>query len=74
MSTRSLYVRDVPEDVHAILRTRAAAEGMSLSAYVLRMIREETEQLTVAEVLGRRREPVELSDEDILTAIHDGRR
>lgn len=74
MSTHSLYVRDVPQDIHAVLRTRAAAEGMSVSAYVLRLIREEMEQLTLAEVLGRRREPVRLTDEEIVSAIHDGRR
>lgn len=74
MSTRSVYVRDVPDDVHAVLRTRAAAEGMSVSAFVLRLMSEEAQQLTVAEVLARRREPVNLTDDDILAAIRDGRR
>lgn len=74
MSSRSLYVRDVPEDTHAVLRARAAGEGMSVSAYVLRLIREDTERPTVAEVFARRREPVALTDDEIVSAIHEGRR
>ncbi|MGH3319510.1 MAG: FitA-like ribbon-helix-helix domain-containing protein [Streptosporangiaceae bacterium] len=73
-ATRTLYIRDVPEDVHATLRTRAAAEGMAVSAYVLRLLREEAETPTVAEVFARRREPVALTNAEILDAIREGRR
>lgn len=73
-ATRTLYIRDVPEDVHAVLRTRAAAEGLPVSTYVLRLLREEASTPTVSEVFARRRGPVKLSNEEILAAIHDGRR
>lgn len=73
-NNRSLFVREVPEEVHAALRVRAAAEGMSVSAYVLRLLTGETSTPTVAEVFARRREPVRLTNEDILSAIHEGRR
>jgi plasmid stability protein len=33
-----IQIRDVPEDVHQILKARAAATGTSLSAYVRREI------------------------------------
>lgn len=71
---RTLYIRDVPEGVHAVLRTRAASAGISLSAYVVGLLREEANTPEVAEVFARRREPVTLTNEDILAAIHEGRR
>jgi antitoxin FitA len=33
-----LQIRDVPEDVHRKLKSRAAAAGMSLSEYVRRVL------------------------------------
>lgn len=33
-----IQIRDVPEDVHRILKARAAARGTSLSDYVLREV------------------------------------
>ena len=32
---KTIRVRDVPDDVHAVLEARAAATGVSLSDYVL---------------------------------------
>ena len=50
---KAVQIREVPDDVHATLRARAAAAGMSLSEY----LRDEVVQLarrpTVAEVLAR---------------------
>lgn len=37
---KMLQVRNVPDDVHAILKARASRAGMALSEYVLREIRE----------------------------------
>jgi hypothetical protein len=36
MGTKMIQIRHVPEDVHARLKARAAAAGMSLSDYLLR--------------------------------------
>ncbi len=48
---RTLQVRDVPDDVHAALRARAALAGLSLSQYLLRTLTEVAERPTVAETL-----------------------
>jgi plasmid stability protein len=48
---KSLQIRDVPDDVHATLRARAAVAGMSLSEYALRALTEVAARPTVAEVL-----------------------
>ncbi|MGH3925304.1 MAG: FitA-like ribbon-helix-helix domain-containing protein [Pseudonocardiaceae bacterium] len=76
MGNTILQVRDVPEDVLARLRERAAVRGTSLSAYVRELLADEAEQPTLDEVVGRiaTRTPVEVSDEEILAAIHEGRR
>lgn len=50
---RSLQVRDVPDDIHAELRARAALQGMSLSEYVLGVLSEVASRPPVAEVLER---------------------
>lgn len=49
----SVQVKDVPDDVHAVLRQRAAAAGQSLQEYVLALLTVEARTPTVAEVLDR---------------------
>lgn len=49
----SIQVKDVPEDVHATLRSRAAAAGMSLQEYLLARLMEEARTPTLDEVLDR---------------------
>lgn len=44
MTGRRIHVRNVPEDTHATLRARAAAEDMSVADYVRRLIREDAER------------------------------
>jgi antitoxin FitA len=48
-----LQVRNVPDDLHAELRRRAAQAGMSLSDYVLRELRRIAERSPMAEVFAR---------------------
>ncbi|MQA84349.1 MAG: hypothetical protein GEV03_06930 [Streptosporangiales bacterium] len=76
MANTILQVRDVPESVVARLRARAKAQGVSLSAYVRDLLAADAEQETMDEVVARiaTRVPVEVSDEDIISAIHEGRR
>jgi plasmid stability protein len=50
---KMLQVRNVPDDLHAELRRRASAAGMSLSEYVLRELDRLASQPTVEEVLAR---------------------
>jgi len=48
-----LQVRNVPDEVHAELRRRAAAAGMSLSDYVLQELVRVADRLPMAEVFAR---------------------
>ncbi|WP_299057304.1 hypothetical protein [uncultured Nocardioides sp.] len=48
-----LQVRDVPDEERRQLKARAAAQGLSLNAYMLGLIRREVSRPTVAEVLDR---------------------
>lgn len=48
-----IQIRDVPDDVHRVLRSRAAAAGMSLSEYLLREVSRVPARPSVAEVLQR---------------------
>ena len=49
----SIQVKDVPEDVHAVLRRRAAAAGQSLQEYLLARLREDAETPTIDELFER---------------------
>ncbi|HEU5082694.1 MAG TPA: hypothetical protein VFU14_05085 [Acidimicrobiales bacterium] len=49
----SIQVKDVPDDVHATLRSRAAAAGMSLQEYLLARLVEDAHTPTLDEVLDR---------------------
>lgn len=48
-----IQIRDVPEDVHRTLKSRAALAGMSLSDYLKRDIVERANQPTWSEVRAR---------------------
>ncbi len=52
-SMPSIQVKDVPADVHATLRRRAAAAGQSLQEYLLGLLVAESHAPTVDEVLER---------------------
>lgn len=49
----SVQVKNVPEEVHATLRRRAAAAGMSLQEYLLARLIEESTTPSLDEVLDR---------------------
>ncbi|WP_144880796.1 FitA-like ribbon-helix-helix domain-containing protein [Microbacterium paraoxydans] len=79
---RMLQVRNLPDDVHARLKERAAAERMSLSDYVARELEDLVRYRSNAEVLEASRARaraagVSLTREGILAARdreRDGRR
>ena len=50
---KAIQIRDVPDDVHAILRARAAAAGMSMSEYLRSELVELASRPTIAEVFAR---------------------
>ena len=49
----SIQVKDVPADVHATLRRRAAVSGQSLQEYLLGRLIEEARAPTLDDVLER---------------------
>lgn len=49
----SIQVKGVPDDVHATLRRRAAAAGMSLQEYLLARLVEDARTPALEEVLDR---------------------
>ena len=71
----SIQIKDVPEEVHAVLRLRAAAGGQSLQEYLLARLREDAENPTVDEVLARieHRSGGRLSIEDATRLVRDER-
>jgi hypothetical protein len=76
MSTEIIQVRDVPSEDVEVLRARAAARNMSLSAYLRERLHEDASRPTMAEVNARidTREPVYATTEDVRAFIEDGRR
>jgi plasmid stability protein len=71
-----IQIRNVPDDVHRTLKVRAAAEGTSLSEYVLREVTRAARTPTADELDARirARAPADVTTADILAARDDGRR
>ncbi|MCK0112826.1 antitoxin [Ornithinimicrobium sp. F0845] len=73
----TLYVRDVPVEVMATLKKRAAAEGKSLSAYVAAELGRSASRPTNTEIVERLRR-LDRSEgptsADILDALAQSRR
>jgi antitoxin FitA len=49
----SVQIKNVPPEVHRVLRQRAAAAGQSLQEYLLAQLRRQAEAETLEEVLDR---------------------
>lgn len=72
----TIQVKHVPEDVHATLRARAAAKGMSLQEYLLAHLTDEARTPSLDEVLARPRTGGRVSMAAAVTAVRaerDGR-
>lgn len=69
-----IQIRNVPDELHRKLKARAASEGMSLSDYMLRMMKNIAAVPTIEEVRERlaRLPPVRLS-ESVADAVRDER-
>jgi antitoxin FitA len=50
---KHIQIRNVPEDLHRILKSRAALAGMSLSDYLLHEARKLAERPTIEELRQR---------------------
>ena len=71
--SKMIQVRNVPDDVHRILKTRAAAAGMSLSDYIKRDLEQSARQLSLEELDARiRSRPAsDIRTESILEALRE---
>jgi antitoxin FitA len=71
--SKMIQVRNVPDDVHRILKTRAAAEGLSLSDYVKRDLEDLAKQATLEEIFAdaRARGDSGLTTEEILADLRE---
>jgi plasmid stability protein len=72
-----VQIRNVPDELHRKLKSRAALAGMSISEYLLREIERSLERPTREELLQRlqSREPVELRESvaEAVAAEREGR-
>ncbi|RRQ28407.1 hypothetical protein DK926_08455 [Rhodococcus sp. Eu-32] len=71
----SVQIKDVPDDVHATLRRRAAEAHQSLQEYSRTRLIEEASQPTVSEVLERagRRSGGSVSFSEAAAAVREDR-
>jgi plasmid stability protein len=60
--SKMIQIRNVPDAIHRIAKSRAAIAGMSLSDYLLQIISQEMKRPSMEEVLARldKREPVSI--------------
>ena len=71
---KTIQVRNVPDDVHKALRTRAAAAGVSLSDYVLQELERVSAHPPVADTLARARTRAGGASADaVVAAVRSGR-
>jgi hypothetical protein len=70
----SIQVKDVPAEVHAVSRRRAAAAGQSLQEYLLARLTEDASTPTLDEILDRAggRAPLETAAK-VIRAERDSR-
>lgn len=77
--SKVVQVRDVPDDVHDALADAAAAQGLSLTKYMLRELEHLAKRAQIAQdnagVIRRTQASVQgRSDRDtILSVLHEGR-
>jgi antitoxin FitA len=71
-----IQVKNVPDDLHEAVRRRAAIEGMTVSAYVLDLLRRDLALPSRQEWMARlaTRQPVEVEAGVVLEAISADRR
>ncbi len=75
----SISVRNVPEATRDALAAKAAQAGQSLQEYLLAQLVEMAERVELAEILAEMKDIASVWDssvtsEQILDAVHDGRR
>lgn len=71
---KTIQIRNVPDRVHRVLRTRAAAAGVSLSEYALEELERVADHPPVADLLARARTRAGGANADaVVAAVRSGR-
>jgi plasmid stability protein len=71
---KTIQIRNVPDDVHRVLRSRAAAAGLSLSDYALEELERVADHPPVADLIARARTRAGgASAEAVVAAVRSGR-
>jgi antitoxin FitA len=70
---KTLQIRNVPEDVHRRLKSRAALEGRSLSEYALFELTRALERPTRRELLERVRSRSSVAEVDVAEIVREER-
>ena len=75
--SKMVQIRDVPDDVHKILKSRAAREGMSLSDFIKRELKHAAERPNMLEWLERVQQakpiPSRVTPAQIIRELRDSR-
>lgn len=75
--SKMVQIRDVPEDVHRILKARAGREGMSLSDFIKRELKHSAERPNLQEWLEQTRTAKPISSKrspaQVLRELRDSR-
>jgi plasmid stability protein len=77
MAATTLQIRNVPEEIHAAVRVRAAEAGISVSDYLLQLVAETVSRPSMADILARARQLARAGGgakrADVAAAIRAGR-
>jgi plasmid stability protein len=75
--SKMLQIRNVPDEVHTILKARAAREGMSLSDFIKRELERTAERPSMLEWLEKTREakpmPAKITSARAVRELRDSR-
>lgn len=72
---KHIQIREVPDETHRALKARAAAEGLSMSEYLKRMIERELRRPDWASIKARRETmaPLDISSDEIVRMVREER-
>lgn len=71
---KTIQLRNVPDDVHRVLRTRATAAGVSLSDFALAELERVARRPAISDVLRRAEARAGGAEvEDVIAAVRAGR-
>jgi len=72
---KHIQIREIPDETHRKLKARAAAEGMSMSDYLKRLIEQDLRRPDWTSIKARMAamEPLDIDSQDIVAMIREER-